>query len=98
HERFGMAADPHDTGYGYTSDQVGTLRPDGPEILLGYFDAVHERTLAYLERVTSEELARVIDRSWDPPVTVGVRLVSVLCDDLQHAGQARYLRGIVDRL
>jgi hypothetical protein len=39
----------------------------------------------------------VVDRRWTPPVTLGVRLVSVLCDDLQHAGQAAFVRGAVRR-
>jgi hypothetical protein len=38
----------------------------------------------------------VVDASWDPPVTLGVRLVSVISDDLQHAGQAAYLRGMIE--
>jgi hypothetical protein len=28
-------------------------------------------------------------------VTLGVRLVSVLSDDLQHVGQAAYVRGLL---
>ena len=40
---------------------------------------------------------RVVDERWDPPVTLGVRLVSVISDDLQHVGQAAYLRGLADR-
>ena len=36
-------------------------------------------------------------RSWDPPVTLGVQLVSVIADDLQHAGQAPFVRGILQR-
>jgi hypothetical protein len=59
---------------------------------------VTERTLAYLSSIDAAELDRIIDRSYDPPVSVGVRLVSVLSDNLQHAGQARYLRGILERL
>jgi hypothetical protein len=38
-----------------------------------------------------------VDTSWDPPVTLGVRLISVVSDDLQHAGQAAFVRGIVTR-
>ena len=56
---------------------------------------MHQLTLAYLSRVTSEELDRVVDRRWDPPVTAGVRLVSVVGDCLQHLGQAAYVRGLL---
>lgn len=97
HERFGMPADPGDTGFGHTAQQVAALRPDGPDALLGYHDAVADRTLAYLRTIDADELERIVDRSYDPPVSVGVRLVSVVNDNLQHAGQARYVRGIVDR-
>jgi hypothetical protein len=38
-----------------------------------------------------------VDDYWDPPVTLGVRLVSVISDDLQHAGQAAFIRGVIDR-
>ena len=97
HEPFGMPADPSNTGYGHSSDQVAAVRPDGPDALAGYLDAVSDASGDYLAGVDSAELDRVIDTSYDPPVTVGVRLVSVISDGLQHAGQARYVRGIVER-
>ena len=68
-----------------------------PDLLLGYFEAVHQRTLSYVRGLSDGDLTRVVDTSWDPPVTLAVRLVSVLSDDLQHAGQAAFLRGILKR-
>ncbi|MGH8824196.1 MAG: mycothiol transferase [Jiangellaceae bacterium] len=97
-ERFGLPSDPQDTGYGHTSAQVAAVRPAGPDVLIGYHDAVAARTAEYLAGLDADELERIVDRSYDPPVSVGVRLVSVLSDNLQHAGQAGYLRGVVDRL
>ena len=94
-DRLGLTPDDGDTGYGHTSDQVAAVRFDGPETLADYHRAVAARTRAYLEGVTSGELDRIIDRRWDPPVTVGVRLVSVISDCLQHAGTANYVRGIL---
>ena len=64
------------------------------EDLLGYYDAVHERTIDYLRSLTAEDLDRIVDRRWDPPVTLGVRLVSTLADCLQHVGQAAYVKGL----
>lgn len=98
HVALGLPFAPTDTGFGHTSQQVAEVQPRGPEPLVGYHEAVIDRTLAYLATVEPDDLDRVIDRSWDPPTTMGVRLVSVLSDNLQHAGQARYLRGIVDRV
>ena len=96
-ERFGLPFDPRDTGYGHQADEVAAVRVDSGELLVGYFDAVHEQTTRYLDRLGDADLARIVDRSWDPPVTLGVRLVSVIADDLQHAGQAAFVRGILQR-
>ena len=95
--RFGVAPDPHDTGYGHSADEVATIRPDGPDALIDYYTAVSARTRAFLREVTPDDLDRVVDRRWDPPVTLGVRLVSIADDDIQHAGQAAYLRGLLER-
>ena len=96
HERFGKPADPHDTGFGYTADKVAAIRPSGPELLIEYYAAVHRRSLEYLQSVTCEEMDRIIDRRWNPPVTAGVRLVSVVNDCTQHVGQAAYVRGLIE--
>jgi len=66
-------------------------------MLIGYFEDVHEKTLQFVRSLTETDLSRVIDQSWDPPVTVSIRLVSVIADDLQHVGQAAYVRGILQR-
>jgi uncharacterized damage-inducible protein DinB len=85
-------------GQGDGPDDVAAIQPGSSEGLLKYHDAVMRRSVAYVRDLTPGLLDEIIDRSYDPPVTRGVRLVSVLSDNIQHAGQARYLRGIVDRL
>ena len=67
------------------------------ELLTGYADAVGERTCRYLASLDDEALDRVVDERWDPPVTLGVRLVSVIGDDMAHLGQAQYVRGLQQR-
>ena len=94
--RFGLEPDPDNIGYGHTPEQVAAVRPDGPDVLLDYLAAVDTRVRAYLETLTQDDLDRIIDRSWDPPVSLGVRLVSIADDSLQHVGQAAYLRGLLD--
>jgi uncharacterized damage-inducible protein DinB len=94
--RFALPFDVEATGYGQGGDEVGAVRV-GADLLLGYYDAVHEQTLQYLDRIGEDDLDTVVDRRWDPPVTLGVRLISVADDDIQHAGQAAYARGIVER-
>jgi hypothetical protein len=95
-DRFGLPFPAGDIGYGHSSDDVAAVRADA-DLLLGYYDAVHARTLEYLDGLAETDLDRVVDRQWDPPVTLGVRLISVADDDLQHAGQAAFVRGVVER-
>lgn len=93
YDRFGLPFDPADHGYGHTSEQVAAVRVSG-ELLLGYHAAVHANTDRYVRTIADADLDRVVDTSWDPPVTAGVRLVSVVSDCLQHAGQAAYARAL----
>jgi uncharacterized damage-inducible protein DinB len=94
-DRFGLPFDASATGYGFSSDDVAQVRGFSADQLLEYAAAVHTRTTEFLREVTDDDLDRVVDTRWDPPVTLGVRLVSVLSDDLQHAGQAAYARGLL---
>lgn len=96
-ERFALPFDRQAIGYGHSSSEVAAVRVDSAELLTGYYDAVHEQTIRFVERLTDAELPRIVDERWDPPVTLGVRLVSVISDDLQHAGQAAFVRGIIER-
>ena len=93
-ERFDLPLDSDATGYGMSAEEVGQVRA-GAELLTDYLRAVHEASTAYLAGVGPEDLDRIVDERWDPPVTLGVRLVSVVSDALQHAGQAAYVRGLL---
>jgi hypothetical protein len=95
--RCGLEPDPSNIGYGHSAEEVRAVRPESPDVLLDYLGAVQARTTEMLEGLAAEDLDRVIDRRWDPPVTVGVRLVSVADDSLQHLGQAAYVRGLLAR-
>ncbi|TFC24438.1 DUF664 domain-containing protein [Cryobacterium sp. TMT1-3] len=95
-DRFALPFGPTATGYGHTSADVAAVQADA-ELLGGYYDAVHTATVAYLGSLAAADLDRIVDESWTPAVTVGVRLASVLSDDLQHAGQAAFVRGLADR-
>jgi uncharacterized damage-inducible protein DinB len=95
-ERFGLALPIADTGFGHRPEQVATVVADAGT-LLGYYDAVETATLAFVRGLTDGDLDRVVDKRWDPPVTLGVRLVSVIGDDISHAAQAAYVRGVIER-
>ena len=93
--RFGMEPEPANHGYGHTPEQVAGVRPADGQLLLDYLDAVQARTVGMLRGLRAADLDRIVDRRWDPPVTLGVRLVSIVDDSLQHAGQAAYVRGLL---
>jgi hypothetical protein len=95
-DRFGLSLPPNDTGFGHGPDEVAAVRADA-ELLDGYHADVHAVTLEYVERLTPDELERVVDTRWDPPVTASARLVSVLGDCWQHLGQAAFVIGVARR-
>ena len=95
-ERFGLALPVADHGYGHRQDQVAMVHGDAAK-LLGYYDAVERATVAFVGGLTDADLDRIVDTRWDPPVTLGVRLVSVICDDVAHVGQAAYVRWVIER-
>ncbi|HUZ20681.1 MAG TPA: DUF664 domain-containing protein [Acidimicrobiales bacterium] len=94
--RFDLPFDRADTGYGHDRNQVAVVASNA-ETLRGYHDAVYQATLRFVDGLNDADLDRVVDTRWDPPVTLGVRLVSVVSDDLQHVGQAAFIRGILGR-
>jgi uncharacterized damage-inducible protein DinB len=94
-ERFGLPFHAAETGWGHSSDQAGQVHVTSAGLLTGYHDAVHEASLRFVRTVTDEDLDRIVDERWDPPVSLGVRLISVIDDDAQHAGQAAYVRGLL---
>jgi hypothetical protein len=93
--QFGLEPDPNNHGYGHSVDEVRSVRPRSPEALLDYLAAVDARTQASLRKLSPVDLDRVVDENWDPPVTLGVRLISVADDGIQHIGQAAYVRGLL---
>lgn len=94
-DRFGLDLSGNDHGYGHGPDDVGKVRAPA-DLLAGYYHAVHKVTLEYIASVTADELERVVDTHWTPPVTASARLVSIIDDGAQHLGQAAYVRGIAN--
>jgi hypothetical protein len=94
--RFGLPPGYTDTGYGHDADEVGAIWVTSPVPLTDYHDAAYEQSVAFITAITDADLDRIVDEGWDPPVTLGVRLISIIDDDAQHAGQAAYVRGLIE--
>jgi len=92
--RFALPFDDAATGYGQSTEEVGQVVAPA-ELLADYLRATHEQTVAYLETLGEADYDRVVDTRWDPPVTLGVRLISTADDDAKHLGQAAYVRGLL---
>lgn len=95
--RFELPFPRRATGYGHSPKDVAALGGVPAELLAGYHDAVHDQTVAFIRSVKDADLKRIVDDAWVPPVTLGVRLISVISDDLQHVGQAAFIRGWLER-
>lgn len=97
HAKFAKPADPQDTGQKYTPEQVAAIRPADPSLLVDYHNAVYQRSVEYVKGLSAADLDRELNEpQWNPLPTLGVRLVSVISDNTQHAGQAAYLRGVIE--
>ncbi len=92
-DRFALDLPRDAHGYGHTPEEVAKVRASS-RLLGGYYHAVHKVSLEYIASISPDELARVVDKRWTPPVTASARLVSIIDDAAQHLGQAAYLRGI----
>jgi hypothetical protein len=94
-DKFSLPPGASDDGFGHTPEQVAAFRATSAQALLDFHDSVLERSRTYVRDLAPADFDRTLDEpQWQPPPTVGVRLVSVLSDNLQHAGQAAYLRGL----
>lgn len=96
-DRFALPFDRRATGFGHDSTEVAAVRVSSGKLLTEYHEAVTQRTRSFLQGLRDPDFDAIVDATWDPPVSLGTRLVSVLADGLQHAGQAAFVRGILSR-
>ena len=96
YDRFALPFGPEAHGYGQSAEEAGQVRASA-DLLAGYYADVEPVLTGYLGSLDPAALDDVVDDSYDPPVTLGVRLVSIVDDMVQHIAQAAYLRGMLDR-
>lgn len=95
-DKFDLPFDKSATGYGQVPKEVAAVKSSS-KMLTSYYDSVHAATLDWLKTLSGQDYPKIVDRNWKPPVTLAARLVSVIADDLQHAGQAAYLLGLINK-
>ena len=78
------------------AEEVAQVRASA-EDLAGYYADVEPVLAGFLGSLDEAALDRVVDEAYDPPVTLGVRMVSIVDDMVQHIAQAAYVRGMLDR-
>lgn len=93
-DRFDLGELGDQVGFGFTGDQARALVVSDPDLLLEYLDATTDAVRTYIGTLDEQALGVVIDDAWDPPVTRGARLVSIIDDAVQHVGQAAYAAGM----
>lgn len=92
-EKTGIGSVGDGLGLGHTSAAAREIRSDHGDSLVDYLQEVTDVLVTYISGLSDEDLDEVIDEDWDPPVTRGVRLVSIIDDAAQHVGQAAYAVG-----
>jgi uncharacterized damage-inducible protein DinB len=95
--KFHRPPDATETGLHHSVEDIESFNsPDGAT-LLAYHHAVLEQTRRYVSQQLSES---ELDRPFTSPTfahrrTPGERIMGVINDNLQHVGQAAYVRGLL---
>lgn len=97
HKKFDLPYEIESIGYGQSSEEVSKMKANAKN-LVAYYDDVYTMTIKYIKTLSEKDYAKIVDKNWEPPVTLAVRIMSVLNDVTQHAGQAAYIRGILHKL
>ena len=93
--RFNLGELGYTVGYGHTTEQARAVVVEDAALLVEYLGATTAALSEYIAGLSEADLDDVIDTSWTPHVTRGVRLVSMIDDAAQHVGQAAYAAGIL---
>jgi len=92
-ERTGLGAAGDALGLGHSAEAARAIRTDYGDALVDYVAAATDALLDYISTLSEADLDQIIDENWDPPVSRGVRIVSMIDDAAQHLGQAAYAVG-----
>lgn len=96
-DRFGLGEAGDSVGVGQPPEEAERIVVKDQSLLVEYLEAALTALLQYTGTLSEDDLDDVIDRSWTPPVTRGVRLISIIDDAIQHIGQAAYAAGALTK-
>lgn len=96
YEKYGRPADPADTGMGHKEADLAKYRSPDAATLIGYNKEVLVRLKEYINSLTASDLDKVVEGTpFNPPPTVGMNLIGLWSDGMQHTGQVGYVRGYI---
>lgn len=95
-DKLGVRRGADESGFGDSASDVAALHITAPGQLLAYLAATADAVSAYARGLSAGDLDDVVDTSWTPHVTRGVRLYSTIDDAAVHVGQAAYARGLIE--
>ena len=93
YDKFNRQPDPDNSGFSHSSEDIAGFKSPDYKTLLGYYHAVQERSKNTFNSLSSNDLDNKIDNPFH--ATTGIRIAAILYDNLQHAGQVAYLRGLL---
>ena len=94
-ERFALPLPDDTQDWRHTPEEAAQVVVGDLSVLTAYLDDAYAMAYGYMRSLAPERLDDIIDSSWDPPVTRGARLVSIIDDAAQHSGQAVYTRRLL---
>jgi hypothetical protein len=96
HKKWGRPADPQDFGNGMKPEDLAKFKSPDAKTLLAYHKTVLEKSQEFFPTLKKADLDEVLENTpFKPPPTAGMMLLIILGDGLQHAGQAAYVRGML---
>lgn len=94
-DKFSFEVGQDEDGWNHTLEQAKKIVVDDFTDLKTYLNASCDFAITYLKSLEEASFDAVVDDSWTPPVTRGVRLVSIIDDAAMHSGQAIYARRLL---
>lgn len=82
-------------GWNHSLEQAKAITVSSKESVMAYLKAAIDQAVVYIDSLDEDSLTDIVDESWTPAVTRGVRLVSIIDDASMHSGQVFYSRRLL---